>query len=390
MQIGYSTGTFDLPHQRHFEVLQFMKAYCDHLVIGLTSDELAEKQKRKPYMSFEQRKSILLATKWVDAVVKHDGATKLTDWEKIRFNVLLIGDEYFGSDEYRRFTKTPVVYVPKTMADVHTSHAIVGIEQSVVQQMSVVATGISGPLLQLKTHDSWLVIKPVHVGAVEAQHCFAKDALGKSMKTANCYQLPFPHVPRNWRRLGPVGQKHPNIAGVNAYRELEFHRLVQRPWIPVLTVKQVFCTQRPGHLVMDPNIVTDRMFPAEIYWLYMQHRGTTLYDWTVEHSSDIGVQQRFMAIVGQVFDMIQDLRANDLLHGDIHAHNVLVDEKDRVSLIDFGWCYHPSFYLVGDELEYYRSLLSKNFDLVHFYEALEHDFSSYDWFPTQFKCSMLA
>ena len=58
-EVGYTTGTFDLPHAGHFAILQKCKALCKILIVGLVSDELGIKQKRKPVLSYEHRKTIL-------------------------------------------------------------------------------------------------------------------------------------------------------------------------------------------------------------------------------------------------------------------------------------------------------------------------------------------
>ena len=94
-EIGYTTGTFDLVHQGHFEILKKCKLYCKYLIVGLVSDKLGEKQKRKPILDFEHRKSILEHCKHVDTVVKFDGTSKQEDYKKLKFNVLFIADEYY-------------------------------------------------------------------------------------------------------------------------------------------------------------------------------------------------------------------------------------------------------------------------------------------------------
>ena len=45
-QIGYTTGTFDLTHQGHFEILKKCKFYCQKLIVGLVSDETWNQAKK--------------------------------------------------------------------------------------------------------------------------------------------------------------------------------------------------------------------------------------------------------------------------------------------------------------------------------------------------------
>lgn len=377
-QVGFTTGTFDLVHKRHFEVLRFMKQRCVTLIVGLTSDELGEKQKRRTVMNFEQRSSILEACKYVDFVIVHNGETKDEMFLKIQFNVLFIGYEYYGSQEYSSFAKTPVIYVPQTSINVHTSQHVKLLEYNNLQQVSILTSGISGSLLQYKSNDSWYVIKPVHIGNTE-KDMQTFDKFGKSLKTANCYDLPFPNVPRNWKRLNHVNTPNsnlPNIAGVNGYREIEFHELFKREWIPTISCKKVYFLETDE----KRDICEERRYPVEIYWLYMKYAGISLTKWIDENSNQLNFIVNLNLIIEQVLKYIGEMRSLDIIHGDIHTDNILVDDNLKVSLIDFGWCYHPSFYLVGSEYDYYKSLLKENFDLVHFYDSLKYKFSTEPWF----------
>ena len=88
MKRGYVTGSFDLLHRGHFNLLEKCKHNCNFLIVGLVSDDLGKKQKRKPILSFELRKESLLSMKWVNEVIKFDGETKHEDFLKIKFDIL--------------------------------------------------------------------------------------------------------------------------------------------------------------------------------------------------------------------------------------------------------------------------------------------------------------
>mgnify|MGYP005996888751 FL=1 len=117
-ELGYTTGTFDLLHRGHYEILKKTKLYCKKLIVGLVSDELGVRQKRKPVLEFEHRKTILENSKYVDSVIRFNGTSKQVDYEKLHFDILFISDEYYKKEEYTSFendfSHVPVIYFPIT------------------------------------------------------------------------------------------------------------------------------------------------------------------------------------------------------------------------------------------------------------------------------------
>jgi len=70
MKIIVVSGGFDPIHSGHIEYLKSAKEYGDKLIVALNSDTWLEKKKGKPFMVFNERKSILEAIKYVDEVVE--------------------------------------------------------------------------------------------------------------------------------------------------------------------------------------------------------------------------------------------------------------------------------------------------------------------------------
>ena len=62
----------------------------------------------------------------------------------------------------------------------------------------------------------------------------------------------------------------------------------------------------------------------------------------------------------------------NIVHGDLHSGNIMI-KNQKVYVIDFGWCLHKSFEMEDDEKDYYKKLLNRDFDLIHFRESLVFD-----------------
>ena len=77
-------GTFDLLHYGHINLLRRAKALGDYLIVGLSTDQFnwQEKQK-KSYFTYEERKAMLEAIRYVDLVIPEENwDQKKTDVER--------------------------------------------------------------------------------------------------------------------------------------------------------------------------------------------------------------------------------------------------------------------------------------------------------------------
>ncbi len=62
----------DLFHYGHVNFLRQARALGDHLTVGLVSDRRAAGYKRRPVMTFAERRAVLEACRYVDAVIELD------------------------------------------------------------------------------------------------------------------------------------------------------------------------------------------------------------------------------------------------------------------------------------------------------------------------------
>ena len=62
-------GTFDLLHYGHINLLRRAKERGDYLVVGLSTDEFNLEKGKKCYFTYEKRKQLLEAIRYVDLVI---------------------------------------------------------------------------------------------------------------------------------------------------------------------------------------------------------------------------------------------------------------------------------------------------------------------------------
>ena len=62
-------GTFDLLHVGHINLLRRAKELGDYLVVAISTDEFNAIKNKKAYYSFEDRRQILEAVRYVDKVI---------------------------------------------------------------------------------------------------------------------------------------------------------------------------------------------------------------------------------------------------------------------------------------------------------------------------------
>lgn len=104
MTIGYTTGVFDMFHIGHLNIIQRAKAQCDYLIVGVSTDELVQREKNKtPIIPFADRCAIVEAIKYVDKVVPQPDKNKFEAWERYHFNKMFVGSDWKGTDAWNRF-----------------------------------------------------------------------------------------------------------------------------------------------------------------------------------------------------------------------------------------------------------------------------------------------
>ncbi len=100
-KIGYTTGVFDMFHIGHLNILRRAKEYCDYLIVGVSTDENVMRYKhKKPVISYENRKAIVEAIRYVDKVVPQEDMNKFEAWKRLHFDVMFHGSDWKGTQMF--------------------------------------------------------------------------------------------------------------------------------------------------------------------------------------------------------------------------------------------------------------------------------------------------
>ncbi|WP_078392247.1 glycerol-3-phosphate cytidylyltransferase [Shouchella patagoniensis] len=107
-------GTFDLLHWGHINLLKRAKDLGDYLIVAISSDQFNAIKEKEAYHSFENRKMILEAIRYVDEVIAEDNwEQKVEDVQKHGIDVFVMGDDWDGKFDFLT-EYCDVVYLPRT------------------------------------------------------------------------------------------------------------------------------------------------------------------------------------------------------------------------------------------------------------------------------------
>lgn len=107
-------GTFDVLHYGHVNLLKRAKALGDYLIVALSSDEFNKIKNKKSYYTYEQRKKILEACRYVDLVIpENNWEQKISDIQTYKADIFVMGDDWKGKFDFLR-DYCEVIYLPRT------------------------------------------------------------------------------------------------------------------------------------------------------------------------------------------------------------------------------------------------------------------------------------
>lgn len=115
-------GTFDLLHVGHVNLLKRAKDLGDYLIVAISTDEFNLLKHKQAFYSFEDRKKILEAIKYVDEVIPEETwEQKIEDVKNHKVDVFVIGNDWKGKFDFLK-EYCEVVYLERT-PDVSTTQS---------------------------------------------------------------------------------------------------------------------------------------------------------------------------------------------------------------------------------------------------------------------------
>ena len=108
-------GTFDLLHAGHINLLGRAKELGDYLIVVVSTDEFNWNEKRKKcYFSYEERKKLVEAVRYVDLVIPEENwDQKISDVKEYHVDTFVMGDDWKGKFDFLK-DYCEVVYLPRT------------------------------------------------------------------------------------------------------------------------------------------------------------------------------------------------------------------------------------------------------------------------------------
>lgn len=109
-------GTFDLLHYGHIRLLRRARALGDYLIVALSTDEFNHLKGKTLFYSYETRKEMLEAIRYVDLVIPEENwEQKIRDVKDYHIDTVVMGSDWAGSERFEYLKDyCELVYLDRT------------------------------------------------------------------------------------------------------------------------------------------------------------------------------------------------------------------------------------------------------------------------------------
>jgi glycerol-3-phosphate cytidylyltransferase len=110
-------GTYDLLHYGHIRLLQRAAALGDYLIVALSTDEFNAGKGKKAFYSYEARREMLGALRYVDLVIpEYDWAQKRDDIARYHVDVVAMGADWKNDERFTSLSDVcELVFLERTV-----------------------------------------------------------------------------------------------------------------------------------------------------------------------------------------------------------------------------------------------------------------------------------
>lgn len=114
MKIIITYGTYDVLHAGHINLLRRARALGDKLIVALSTDEFNAGKHKSALLTYENRKTVLEAIRYVDEVIPEvNWEQKVSDIKNNNVDTFVMGDDWEGKFDFLK-EHCNVVYLPRT------------------------------------------------------------------------------------------------------------------------------------------------------------------------------------------------------------------------------------------------------------------------------------
>jgi glycerol-3-phosphate cytidylyltransferase len=107
-------GTYDLLHYGHINLLQRARRMGDYLIVGLSTDNFNCLKNKICYFTYDQRKHLLEAIRYVDLVIPENcWEQKIENIKDYHIDLFVIGNDWEGKFDFLK-DYCEVIYLPRT------------------------------------------------------------------------------------------------------------------------------------------------------------------------------------------------------------------------------------------------------------------------------------